>query len=323
MKFEGGRDLFRLVSGDGMDAEIRQFADSLMARNASGHTVKSYLGDLRQFHEYLTRTEDSEGNPKTFSVQELDARIIREYLGHLHWQNIEKSSIARKISAIRSFCRFLCKRQILTHNPAKLIRSPKVPQKIPNYLTVEDCVTLIETPDLNRPRGRRDRAILELLYACGLRVSELTGINIDDIDFDENLILVRGKGKKERLVPFGNHCHTALKAYLQERRSQTDAQSPVFLNPQGKRLTPRSVRNLIEKHLQKAIELNRLNQKISPHGLRHSFATHLLNSGADLRSIQELLGHKNLATTQRYTHLSIGHLMEQYDKAHPRAHTKA
>ena len=305
-----------------MDAEIRQFEDHLKRRNASNHTVRSYLSDLQQFHEYLT-PPDSDGKRGAFCVKNLKAPLISEYLGDLHWRKKEKSSIARKISAIRSFCHFLCQRQILTHNPAKLVQSPKVAQKVPNYLTIEDCVTLITTPDLTLPRGRRDRAILELLYACGLRVSELTGINIDDIDFEENLILVRGKGKKERLVPFGNHCHAALKAYLQERRSQTDAQSPVFLNPQGKRLTPRSVRNLIEKHLQKAIELNRLKQKISPHGLRHSFATHLLNSGADLRSIQELLGHKNLATTQRYTHLSIGHLMEQYDKAHPRAHTKA
>ena len=311
-----------------MDAEIRQFADSLMGRNASEHTVKGYLGDLRQFHQYLTRIEDSEGKPKPFSVQELDARIIREYLGHLHWQKIERSSIARKISAIRSFCRFLCRRQILPHNPAKLIRSPKVPQKVPNYLSIEDCVTLIETPDLNRPGGRRDRAILELLYACGLRVSELTGIDMGDIDFGENLILVRGKGRKERLVPFGKQCHAALKAYLEERCSESVVPSaepdlPVFLNARGSRLTTRSVHYLVEKHLRSALLSNRLKQKISPHGLRHSFATHLLNSGADLRSIQELLGHKNLSTTQRYTHLSIGHLMEQYDKAHPRAHTKA
>ena len=311
-----------------MDAEIRQFADSLTGRNASEHTVKGYLGDLQQFREYLTRTEDSEGKPRTFIVQELDAQIIREYLGHLHWQKIEKSSIARKISAIRSFCRFLCRRRILAHNPAKLIRSPKVPQKVPNYLTVEDCVTLIETPDLSRPGGRRDRAILELLYACGLRVSELTGINIGDIDFGEDLILVRGKGKKERLVPFGQQCHAALKTYLKERHRQLGAQSAepdlaVFLNARGSRLSTRSVHYLVEKHLRSALRSNRLSQKISPHGLRHSYATHLLNSGADLRSIQELLGHKNLATTQRYTHLSIGHLMEQYDKAHPRAHTKA
>lgn len=310
-----------------MDAEIRQFADSLMGRNASEHTVKGYLGDLQQFHRYLT-PPDSEGKPGSFSVQQLDAPVITEYLGHLHSQKIERSSIARKISAIRSFCHYLCQRQILTHNPAKLIRSPKVPQKVPNYLTIEDCVTLIETPDLDRPGGRRDRAILELLYACGLRVSELTGIDIGDIDFGQDLISVRGKGRKERLVPFGNPCHAALRAYLEERCSEPMVQSaepdlPVFLNRQGSRLSTRSVHYLVEKHVKSALKSNRLKQKTSPHGLRHSFATHLLNSGADLRSIQELLGHKNLSTTQRYTHLSIGHLMEQYDKAHPRAHAKA
>ena len=302
-----------------MDAEIRQFADNLVRRNTSDHTVRSYVSDLQQFHRYLT-PPDSEGKPGTFSVQELNSQVIREYMGYLHDKKIEKSSIARKISALRSFCRYLCKSRILLHNPAKLVRSPKVAQRIPNYLTEKDCVALIETPDLNQPAGRRDRAILELLYACGLRVSELTGINIGDIDFTESLILVRGKGKKERLVPFGNPCHAALEAYLEERCSQPVAHSPepdlpVFLNLRGSRLTARSVRRVVEKHMGSA----RLNQKISPHGLRHSFATHLLNSGADLRSIQELLGHKNLSTTQRYTHLSIGHLMEQYEKAHPKA----
>ncbi len=310
-----------------MDAEIQQFKDHLIRRNASDHTVRSYLSDLQQFHEYLT-PPDSDGKRGTFCVKKLKAPLISEYLGDLHWRKKERSSIARKISAIRSFCHYLCERQILPHNPAKLVRSPKVPQKVPNHLNIPECVALIETPDLSRPRGRRDRAILELLYACGLRVSELTGINIGDIDFGEDLILVRGKGKRERLVPFGKQCHAALRAYLEERCSEPVVRSaepdlPVFLNARGSRLTTRSVHYLVEKHLRSALRSNRLNQKISPHGLRHSFATHLLNSGADLRSIQELLGHKNLATTQRYTHLSIGHLMEQYDKAHPRAHTKA
>ncbi len=302
-----------------MDLEIRQFADDLISKNASAHTVRNYISDLQQFHRYLT-PPDPKGKPKTFPARELDTQIIREYLGYLHGQKIEKSSIARKISTLRSFCRYLCTRQILQHNPAKLVRSPKVTEKIPNYLSVEDCVTLIETPDLTQPRGRRDRAILELLYACGVRVSELTGLNLGDIDFKATLILIRGKGKKERLVPFGKHCHMALKAYLEERCTSPlphplEPRSAVFVNSGGMRLTTRSVGYLIEKYLWSA----RLNQKISPHGLRHSFATHLLNSGADLRSIQELLGHKNLSTTQRYTHLSIGHLMEQYDKAHPKA----
>ena len=299
-----------------MKATIRQFADYLTTRNASAHTVRNYVSDLEQFHRYLTLT-DQGGRIKTFPAQKLDTQLIREYLGYLHDQSIQKASIARKISTIRSFCRYLCRQNVLQFNPAKPIRSPKVPECIPNYLTVEDCVTLIEAADLSTPKGRRDRAILELLYACGLRVSELAGLNIADIDFKNTLILVRGKGKKERLVPFGKYCHVALNAYLEEhcKLHPVDTSYPLFINNVRTRLTSRSVGRVIEKYLRRS----GLNQKISPHGLRHSFATHLLNSGADLRSIQELLGHKNLSTTQKYTHLSIGHLMEQYDKAHPKA----
>ena len=299
-----------------MKATIRQFADYLTTRNASAHTVRNYVSDLEQFHRYLTLTEQG-GRIKTFPAQKLDTQLIREYLGYLHDQSIQKASIARKISTIRSFCRYLCRQNVLQFNPAKPIRSPKVAECIPNHLTVEDCVTLIEAADLSTPKGRRDRVILELLYACGLRVSELAGLNIADIDFKNTLILVRGKGKKERLVPFGKYCHVALKTYLKEHRNlhPVDTSYPLFINNLRTRLTSRSVGRVIEKYLRRS----GLNQKISPHGLRHSFATHLLNSGADLRSIQELLGHKNLSTTQKYTHLSIGHLMEQYDKAHPKA----
>lgn len=299
-----------------MRATIRQFADYLTTRNASAHTIRNYVSDLEQFHRYLTLTEPDR-RIKTFPVQKLDTQLIRKYLGYLHDQSIQKASIARKISTIRSFCRYLCRQNVLQFNPAKLIRSPKVAECIPNHLTVEDCVTLIEAADLSTPKGRRDRAILELLYACGLRVSELASLNIADIDFKNTLILVRGKGKKERLVPFGKYCHVALKTYLEEHRNRhpVDTSYPLFLNNLRTRLTSRSVGRVIETYLRRS----GLNQKISPHGLRHSFATHLLNSGADLRSIQELLGHKNLSTTQKYTHLSIGHLMEQYDKAHPKA----
>ena len=299
-----------------MRITIRQFAHYLTTRNASAHTVRNYVSDLEQFHRYLILTEQ-DGQIKVFPPQKLDTQLIREYLGYLHDQSMQKASIARKISTIRSFCRYLCRQNVLQVNPAKPIRSPKVAESIPNHLTVEDCVTLIEAADLSTPQGRRDRAILELLYACGLRVSELVGLNIADIDFKNTLILVRGKGKKERLVPFGKYCQVALKAYLKEHCNlhRVDTYYPLFINKLRTRLTSRSVGRVIEKYLRRSS----LNQKISPHGLRHSFATHLLNSGADLRSIQELLGHKNLSTTQRYTHISIGHLMEQYDKAHPKA----
>jgi integrase/recombinase XerC len=200
------------------------------------------------------------------------------------------------------------------------VHLPKVPKKVPNHLTVDDCVKLIESPDLSTPLGKRDRAMLELFYACGVRVSELSGLNAGDVNFKEALILVRGKGRKERLVPFGRHCARALEAYLEERRKAgrfdpANPKEPLFLNHLGTRITTRSIARMLEKQ----VRLSGLGQKVNPHALRHSFATHLLNSGADLRSIQELLGHKNLSTTQRYTHLSIGHLMEQYDKAHPKA----
>jgi integrase/recombinase XerC len=298
---------------------IEQFGKHLKLKNSSLHTLRNYLSDLGQFNDYLS-PPDSQGQRMPYAIGLLDHHVIREYLGHLHDQKIEKSSMSRKISAIRSFCKFLCRENVLKENPAKLVRLPKVPQKVPNHLTVDDCVKLIESPDVSTPLGLRDRAILELLYACGVRVSELAGLNLEDIDFNERLVLVRGKGRKERLVPFGRHCHGALVAYLEQRRALLgvggDSCFPaVFLNHLGTRLTTRSVGRLVEKY----VRLSGLAQKISPHGIRHSFATHMLNSGADLRSIQELLGHKSLSTTQRYTHLTIGHLMEQYDKAHPKA----
>jgi integrase/recombinase XerC len=302
-----------------MQEEIQKFADYLRAKSASPHTLRNYVSDLEQFHEYVTPAKQ-DGERPTFPVQQLDNLVIREYLGYLYDHKIEKSSMARKVSSLRSFCKFLCQEKVLAQNPANMVHLPKLTKKIPNHLTVEDCAKLIESPDLSTALGRRDRAILELLYACGVRVSELTGLNVDDVNYKDSMLLVRGKGRRERLVPFGKYCHQALERYLDDRCiqaswSQHEPRIPLFLNHLGTRLTTRSVARIVEKYAR----LTGLAQKISPHGIRHSFATHLLNSGADLRSIQELLGHKSLSTTQRYTHLSIGHLMEQYDKAHPKA----
>ncbi len=302
-----------------MKEEIRQFADYLKAKNASPHTLRNYISDLEQFYDYVAPSKP-DGQRPAYPVTHLDNLIIREYLGHLYDREQEKSTMARKVSALRSFCKFLCQHSILSQNPAKLVRLPKVPKKIPNHLTVEDCAKLIESPDVSASLGRRDRAILELLYACGIRVSELSGLNLDDVNFKDSMLLVRGKGKKERLVPFGKYCHQALKMYVSDRCihpswHRDEPKVPLFLNHLGTRLTTRSIARIVEKYA----KLTALTQKISPHGIRHSFATHMLNSGADLRSIQELLGHESLSTTQRYTHLSIGHLMEQYDKAHPKA----
>ena len=302
-----------------MKQALQRFSEYLKAKNVSSHTYRNYLSDLEQFHDYLTPSE-ADGRRPEFSLERLDNLIIREFLGHLHSRKLEKSSMARKISAVRALCKFLCREGLLKQNPANLVRIPKVPKKVPNHLTVEDVVKLIESPDLSKPLERRDRAILELLYASGVRVSELSGLNVEDVNFKECLILVRGKGRKERIVPFGRPCRDALGTYLNERESLRarltgEKQSPLFLNHLGTRITPRSIARLIEKYVKRT----GLNQKVNPHALRHSFATHLLNSGADLRSIQELLGHQSLSTTQKYTHLTVGHLMEQYDKAHPKA----
>ncbi|MEW5976583.1 MAG: tyrosine recombinase XerC [Acidobacteriota bacterium] len=299
---------------------IARFAAYLRyERNVSPHTLRNYLSDLEQFRDYLNPPE-ADGERKEFRIEEIDHHLIREFLGHLYGLKIEKSSMARKLSSIRSFCKFLFREHLLKNNPALLVKTPKVPKKIPRHLTVENTVKLIESPDLDAPLGKRDRAILELLYACGVRVSELSGLNLEDVNFRDNLLLVRGKGRKERWVPFGHHCYQALRCYLEQRVSDAGAtaegsKAPLFLNHLGTRLSTRSVARLIDKY----VLVSGLGQKVTPHAMRHSFATHMLNSGADLRSIQELLGHKNLATTQRYTHLSIGHLMEQYDKAHPKA----
>ena len=302
-----------------MEIEIKRFTQYLVGRNMSDHTIRNYVSDLKQIRAFLIST-NSKTKSAGFFTKEINTSIIRKFLENLHTQKTQNSSIARKVSTLRAYCKFLCQLDILKENPVKFIRSPKIRQKIPHHLTVDECVILIESPDLAQPRGYRDRAILELLYACGLRVSELSELNISDINFKESIVLVKGKGKKERLVPFGQHCYEALKDCIDERNvlnlaNSIDSTSPVFLNHLGTRITPRSVGRIIKKYLQKSGLL----QKISPHGLRHSFATHLLNSGADLRSIQELLGHKNLSTTQRYTHLSVGHLMEEYDRTHPKA----
>lgn len=303
-----------------LNIAIQQFLKYLQyEKNASVHTRRNYQSDLEQFYGYLTPPE-ADGTRAEFPIANLDNLVIREYIGHLYDHQIQKSSISRKISAIRSLCKFLCREGQLEQNPGKLVHLPKISQKVPNHLSVDACAQLIESPDLSGELGKRDRAILELLYACGVRVSELTGLNTGDVNFKESLIRVRGKGRKERLVPFGRYCQQALEDYLKTRRETgkldpSDPKAPLFLNHLGTRITTRSIARILEKY----VRATGLGQRVNPHAMRHSFATHLLNSGADLRSIQELLGHKNLSTTQRYTHLSIGHLMEQYDKAHPKA----
>jgi integrase/recombinase XerC len=308
-------------------------------RNASPHTLRNYESDLDQFWHYLTPTAG-----KDPALAKIDHLLLREYIAHLHDERLEKSSIARKLASIRSFFKFCVREGILKQNPARLVATPKLPKRIPVVLSAEEINGFLDSlargelskpaEDSDQPRHhrpgapddetrlllKRDRAILELLYASGLRVSELTGLNLDDLDRREQMLRVRGKGRKERIVPFGGKAQSALDAYwpvrteLLRRNKSVDAQA-VFLNYAGRRLTTRSVARLVKKY----VHVFNINWDIHPHSLRHAFATHLLADGADLRAIQELLGHASLSTTQKYTHASIRQLMEVYDKAHPRA----
>lgn len=290
-------------------------------RNLSEHTLRNYASDLEQFYDHLA-PPSKDGGRREIDLREIDNLTIRDFMASLYEQSKKKSSIHRKVAALRTFFRFLCREGILDANPARLVASPRVERKLPNHLTIQEMIRFIETPDLDTILGKRDRAILELLYASGVRVSELVGLNLTDIDFTNQTLRVKGKGRKERIVPFGEHARAAIEAYLGVRgellvEADTDKIDPlaVFMNYQGTRITTRSVGRMIDKYVKICADLHH----ISPHSLRHSFATHLLDAGADLRTIQELLGHARLSSTQVYTHVSMDKLMEIYDKAHPKA----
>jgi len=299
------------ASGAGMKGFIEAFLGTLREQKGySLHTVRSYRADLIHFFTFLgTRQED------------VHATEIRAYLGSL-FGRYKRTTIARKLSAIRSFLAFLERKGILESNPAKEISSPKLEKYIPGYLTVDEVFRLLERPEKTKLFGSRDQAVLELLYSCGIRVSEMAGLNISSIDFDERLLKVTGKGNKERVVPVGRQALGAVKRYLDATKhlrvkgewDQQDA--PLFLNQRGGRLSSRSIHRIVKKY---ALECG-FSPEISPHSMRHTFATHMLDGGADLRSVQELLGHESLSTTQKYTHVSLDRLMEVYDKAHPRSH---
>jgi len=277
-------------------------------RNVSPHTERSYLSDLEQLADFLGPMEPAN----------VDHLKLRDFLALLMQRNVKKTSIARKLSAIRAFFKYLCRTGIVPNNPARLVATPKREKRLPAVLTVDDAQRLLDAPAQSAdgdPAPRvRDRAVLETLYSTGIRASELTGINHDDIDRHDRLIRIRGKGRKERIVPIGRRALEAIDALCAQKNTGAD-QAAVFTGPSGKRLTARTVQRILETY-RKRIGLA---QKASPHTLRHSFATHLLESGADLRAIQELLGHASLSTTQRYTHVNLDSLMEVYDNAHPRA----
>ncbi len=304
-----------------LEEYLKQFLQHLRyERNVSQHTLRNYSSDLEQFRDYLLL----KGKVSDIPVSEIDHLTIREWMSNLHGESKKKTSIARKLASLRTFFQFLVREGVQENNPAKLVATPKVERKLPTHLSMEDAVRFIETPDLNTDLGRRDRAILEFLYATGMRVGELVGLNLKDIDFREKLVRVTGKRKKQRILPFGEPSLQALMYYLNEARAnflnncpptERDDQA-VFLNYQGTRITTRSVGRMVDKYIKLCAEINR---DISPHSLRHSFATHLLDSGADLRDIQELLGHARLSTTQIYTQVSMEKLIDEYDRAHPKA----
>ena len=327
-----------------MIAQVHKYLEYLKSvKNSSPHTVSNYAHDLEQFTGYLTPPGGT-----TPALAAVNHGMIREFVGQLHEQGLAKSSIARKLAALRSFFKYCVREGHLKENPARLIPTPKLPKRIPSILSAEEMGDFLNqlggpkasylqpekthkipksspAPDEEGLLVKRDRAVLELLYAAGLRVSELTGLNRVDIDESDCILRVRGKGNKERIVPFGGRAREALVAYWPVREEllaqhSTKRRRPphteaVFLNYAGRRLSQRSVGRVVKKY----VRLANVNWEMHPHSLRHAFATHLLADGADLRAIQELLGHQSLSTTQKYTHASIRQLMEIYDKAHPHA----
>lgn len=289
-----------------MDKYIDKFMRYLeIEKNYSQHTILNYKLDLKDFKKFCAGLD----------LEKIDYLLLRKYLAVLKEKGLGNRSVGRRLSAMRSFFRFLAREGLLKLNPILMLSSPKLDKHLPSFMTEEEVVKLIESAfpkDENDERSLRDRAILETFYSCGLRISELSSLSIDDIDFISGIIKVMGKGKKERLVPIGDTALTAIKSYIDKRKKQSQV---LFLNKNAKRITSRGVRNVVGKYLKSA----GLRRGISPHTLRHSFATHLLNRGADLRTVQELLGHANLSSTQIYTHLTTERLKNVYDKAHPHA----
>lgn len=283
-------------------------------KNASALTIKSYREDLTSLNVYLTEALGHVPDPGEISPLDL-----RGYVSALHEAGYARSSVARRLASLRSFFRFAQRESLVDHNPAKPLRNPRPDRRLPHFLSTDEIGKLLEAPPTDEAMGLRDRAILETMYSAGLRVSETVGVNDEDLDFEGGLVRVRGKGKRERLAPLGSFATRAVRDWLRRRelspKEPRGGAAPVFVNRFGRRLTTRSVGRMLEKHLRET----GLDARTTPHTLRHSFATHLLDRGADIRSVQELLGHKSLITTQIYTHLSTAGLREAYERAHPRA----
>ena len=286
-----------------MSQHLDKFLKNLeIEKNYSEHTLLNYRLDLQEFFAFL-------GHDR---VAEVDYPALRRFLAEMRAKQLKPRSVARKLSSLRSFFKFLQREGVIQKNPASLLLTPKLDKPLPHFLSEEETVRLIEAPEGDKSSNLRDKAIFETLYSTGIRVSELVGLSQGDVDLIGDLVKVFGKGRKERIVPIGAKAVEAIEGYLATRKHKSEA---IFLNNRGERLTARSVRNIINKHIKTAA----MQQKVHPHMLRHSFATHLLDHGADLRSVQELLGHVNLSTTQIYTHLTTEKLKSVYQKAHPRA----
>ncbi|PYR65034.1 MAG: tyrosine recombinase XerC [Acidobacteria bacterium] len=293
--------------------QLREFLDYIrLNRNASPHTVAAYASDLSQFVAFAG---ECTGKRTALRPKHLDLTVIRGFLAELHRERQSRATVARKVSAVRAFFRYLRREGVVEDDPASLVVAPKREQKVPAHLSVDEMSQLLETPDVSTPLGRRDRAILELFYASGIRLSELVALDLEDVDLPGRMVRVMGKGRKERIVPFNQKAAGALRAWLKDRVALTQGDA-LFVNARGGRLTGRSVQRLVARYVSSCST----RFGISPHALRHSFATHLLQAGADLRAIQELLGHVRLSTTQRYTHVNVAQLLEVYRKSHPRAH---
>ena len=273
-----------------------------LEKGVSAHTLRAYKNDLEDFFDHVKA-----------KPEEMDMLDVRGFVADQIRKGLNKSTVSRRLSSIRSFFKFLYREGHLQKNPAKLVSGPKLPKLLPKFLSVDDAFSLVEKPEGMGFAPARDRAILELLYSSGLRVAELAGLNVEDINIREALVKAKGKGKKERIVPIGSKALDAIKSYMVERLLLRSRETAIFLNRLGTRLSDRGVRRIVVKY-SKALAIS---GNVGPHTLRHSFASHLLQGGADLRVIQELLGHVSLSTTQKYTHLDVAHLMDIYDRAHP------
>ncbi len=297
-----------------VEKAVAKFLRSLIERNASPHTIKAYTNDLAGFAEYV--------GPQGWG--EIDHVLIRSYLSGLYERGLSKTSVARSLAAVRSLYKWLAQEGVVEQNPAALVATPKLPKKLPRVPTVEEVCTMLDSgmPE-ESAFPERDQVIMELLYSCGIRNSELIGINLDDVRWSNEIVLVRGKGKKERYVPFGDSAAQAARAYLPARKKVLEetrhmAEKALLINLRGSRLTTRSVGRIVKR-----IAVSRgLSPEVHPHTLRHAFGAHMLEEGADLRAIQEMLGHERLSTTQRYTQLTVKHVMDVYDRTHPHAKGK-